>query len=184
MLVQVWSDIGDIHSSPDTNRTPLIILPPIFKMAPGELRSLRLVLSSRDNLPTDRESVFWLNLYQIPPENLATQDVSRKLILPLRLRLKVFIRPAGLKVPTEKDEQRLHFSATSHGVMITNPTPWYMSLVIMTSIDKRRQHNIMLAPYEKNYLDLPQSVVEGTKIDYAVINDSGNWRVYSTTLTN
>lgn len=59
-----------------------------------------------------------------------------------------------------------------------------MSLVIMTSIDKRRQHNIMLAPYEKNYLDLPQSVVEGTKIDYAVINDSGNWRVYSTTLTN
>ena len=25
MLVQVWSDIGDIHSSPDTNRTPLII---------------------------------------------------------------------------------------------------------------------------------------------------------------
>ncbi len=72
-----------------------------------------------------------------------------KLILPLRLRLKVFIRPAGLKVPTEKDEQRLHFSATSHGVMITNPTPWYMSLVIMTSIDKRRQHNIMLAPYEK-----------------------------------
>ncbi len=116
MLVQVWSDIGDIHSSPDTNRTPLIILPPIFKMAPGELRSLRLVLSSRDNLPTDRESVFWLNLYQIPPENLATQDVSRKLILPLRLRLKSFYSPRRIKKYRQKRMNSVYILVLPHMV--------------------------------------------------------------------
>lgn len=74
MLLQVWTDAGNIDASPDNSKTPLVALPPVFKMQPGELRTLRLLLSSHQQLATDRESLFWLNIYQIPP---VTQDIKK-----------------------------------------------------------------------------------------------------------
>ncbi|EAX9157850.1 fimbria/pilus periplasmic chaperone [Salmonella enterica] len=56
MLLQVWTDAGNIDASPDNSKTPLVALPPVFKMQPGELRTLRLLLSSRQQLATDRSS--------------------------------------------------------------------------------------------------------------------------------
>ena len=181
MLLQIWTDAGEIASSPDSTRTPLVVLPPVFKMQPDELRTLRVMLSSRRGLPEDRESLFWLNIYQIPPELSATKSASRKLVLPLRLRLKVFIRPTGLKAPTANDEQKLRFSITSQGITITNPTPWYMSLTVTTTKGIRID-NIMLAPYERRDVVLSQAPGVGTTLNYAVMNDSGNWRTYTATI--
>lgn len=178
MLLQVWTDAGETASSPDNSRTPLVVLPPVFKMQPDELRTLRVMLSSRRSLPEDRESLFWLNIYQIPPELSATKSATRKLVLPLRLRLKVFIRPTGLKAPTVNDEQKLRFSIASQGITITNPTPWYMSLTV-TATKGIRIGYIMLAPYERRDVVLSQAPAVGTTVNYAVINDSGNWRTYT-----
>ena len=181
MLLQIWTDAGETASSPDSSRTPLVVLPPVFKMQPDELRTLRVMLSSRRSLPEDRESLFWLNIYQIPPELSATKSATRKLVLPLRLRLKVFIRPTGLKAPTGNDEQKLRFSIASQGITITNPTPWYMTLAV-TATKGITIGNIMLAPYERRDVVLSQAPVVGTTLNYAVINDSGNWRTYSATI--
>ncbi|ELK0739265.1 fimbrial assembly chaperone [Klebsiella oxytoca] len=181
MLLQVWTDAGETASSPDSSRTPLVVLPPVFKMQPDELRTLRVMLSSRRSLPEDRESLFWLNIYQIPPELSATKSATRKLVLPLRLRLKVFIRPTGLKAPTANDEQKLRFSIASQGITITNPTPWYMSLTV-TATKGIRIGYIMLAPYERRDVVLSQAPAVGTTVNYAVINDSGNWRTYTATI--
>ena len=181
MLLQVWTDAGETASSPDNSRTPLVVLPPVFKMQPDELRTLRVMLSSRRSLPEDRESLFWLNIYQIPPELSATKSATRKLVLPLRLRLKVFIRPTGLKAPTANDEQKLRFSIASQGITITNPTPWYMSLTV-TATKGIRIGYMMLAPYERRDVVLSQAPGVGTTVNYAVINDSGNWRTYTATI--
>ncbi len=172
MLLQVWTDAGETASSPDSSRTPLVVLPPVFKMQPDELRTLRVMLSSRRSLPRDRESLFWLNIYQIPPEQNATDSVTRKLVLPLRLRLKVFIRPHGLKAPTSNDERKLRFSIASQGITITNPTPWYMSLAV-APIKGISIGNIMLAPYEQRDVALSNMPAVGSTVDYAVINDWG-----------
>lgn len=181
MLLQVWTDAGETASSPDNSRTPLVVLPPVFKMQPDELRTLRVMLSSRRSLPEDRESLFWLNIYQIPPELSATKSATRKLVLPLRLRLKVFIRPTGLKAPTANDEQKLRFNIASQGITITNPTPWYMSLTV-TATKGIRIGYMMLAPYERRDVVLSQAPGVGTTVNYAVINDSGNWRTYTATI--
>ncbi|MBX4322131.1 fimbria/pilus periplasmic chaperone, partial [Mycobacterium tuberculosis] len=61
MLFHVGTEAGETASSPDSSRTPLVVLPPVFKMQPDELRTLRVMLSSRRSLPGDRESLFWLN---------------------------------------------------------------------------------------------------------------------------
>ncbi|MCE9891169.1 fimbria/pilus periplasmic chaperone, partial [Kluyvera intermedia] len=38
MLLQVWTDFGDPQVTPDRVVTPVVVLPPLFKMLPGELR--------------------------------------------------------------------------------------------------------------------------------------------------
>ncbi|MEA7548841.1 hypothetical protein ONK29_27590, partial [Salmonella enterica subsp. enterica serovar Anatum] len=42
----------------------------------------------------------------------------RKLVLPLRLRLKILIRPTGLKAPTEAEEKKLRFIAKENTIRI------------------------------------------------------------------
>ncbi len=180
MLLQVWTDAGETASSPDSSRTPLVVLPPVFKMQPDELRTLRVMLSSRRSLPGIGKAFSGL-IFTRSPEQNATDSVTRKLVLPLRLRLKVFIRPHGLKAPTSNDERKLRFSIASQGITITNPTPWYMSLAVMP-IKGISIGNIMLAPYEQRDVALSNMPAVGSTVDYAVINDSGNWRTYTATI--
>ncbi|WP_425249626.1 hypothetical protein [Enterobacter hormaechei] len=40
----------------------------------------------------------------------------------------------------------------------------------------------MLAPYERRDVVLSQAPGVGTTVNYAVINDSGNWRTYTATI--
>ncbi|HEY2451248.1 MAG TPA: fimbrial assembly chaperone [Scandinavium sp.] len=185
MLIQAWTDKGDADSSPDSSSTPVVVVPPVFRMLPGELRSLRLMLSSRHTLASDRESLFWLNVYQIPPNTQAASGGARKVILPLplRLRLKVLIRPAGLAVPQESDEQQLRFTLNGNQLRIENPTPWFMSLTIHPGAQKA-VGGLMVAP--KAWLDVPLSapLTAGEKVVYDVITDSGNTRSYSVSPSN
>ncbi len=44
-LVQVWSDDNDPLAQPDNLHTPLVVVPPLFKLEPGESRNLRVMLS-------------------------------------------------------------------------------------------------------------------------------------------
>lgn len=86
--LQIWTDDGDLTLSPDASITPVIVIPPVVKMYPGEMRSLRLVLTSRQALPADKESLYWLNIYQIPALKKELNAAERKVVLPLRIRLK------------------------------------------------------------------------------------------------
>ncbi|GAK22455.1 putative pilus chaperone, PapD family [Vibrio sp. JCM 19052] len=106
VLLQIWTDKGDLTVSPSEVETPLFVFPPIFKMAPEEVRGARLLVNREDLQFDDRENLLWLNIFQV---NEVTDDAntnSQKIVLPLRLRLKVFVRPEGLKNQTNKPLRR------------------------------------------------------------------------------
>lgn len=176
-LVQLWSDNGDLRVSPDKVSTPVIAVPPVFRMAPGEIRTVRLLLSSRTGLPGDRETLYWLNVFQVPPNTAeAVANKERKVILPLRLRMKVFVRPVGVDKPVEQDGNRLQFavkkSGESSAFSITNPTPWYMTLLGIT-LDDIALENVMVPPRSGIDIPLKGAVKEG-QIQYQIINDMGD----------
>lgn len=177
MLLQVWTDFGDPQVTPDRVVTPVVVLPPLFKMLPGELRGLRLMLSSRDGLPDDRESVLWLNIFQIAPMSNDAAQPQDKLTLPLRLRLKVFIRPAKLQAPQPQDEEALQFTATSDAMKITNPTAWHMSLTV-TLAGQPPINNLMVSPFAELAVPLAAPALAGSTVDYRVITDDGHFRDY------
>ncbi|HBM3184811.1 TPA: fimbria/pilus periplasmic chaperone [Klebsiella oxytoca] len=182
MLVQAWVDEGNPLTPPDTIRTPVVILPPVFRMQPGEIRSVRLLLTGRSALPRDRETLYWLNIYQIPPITDRDNQRIQRVILPLRLRLKLFIRPDGLANPTEQDGEKLIFTRRISGKMpqltISNPTPWYMTLG-MVSCGSVRIGGGIIPPRTSRSFPLNGQEHKCKKLQYVLINDSGNHQSYT-----
>ncbi len=97
-LIEAWIDSGDPQSTPDKVHTPFLITPPLFRMEPNHDQSLRILFThSEQPLPTDRESVFWLNVLEVPPKPSGPQFQDKNYLqLAIRSRLKLFYRPAGL----------------------------------------------------------------------------------------
>ncbi len=179
-MVQIWSDNGDPLTPPDKTTTPLIAVPPVFSMKPGEVRVVQLMLTSTGTLSKEKESLFWLNIYQIPPNTAAVSGV-RQVVLPLRLRMKVFIRPEGVDDPVEQDGSKLRFNLqpTQNGerMLVTNPTRWHMNLTNM-SFMKSGLGGVMVAP--ESSVSIPVESGKGTRpLKYELINDLGTRWVYS-----
>lgn len=93
-LTQVWVDDGRVQNQPEKDAAPFIVLPPIVRIEPGKGQSWRTVFNG-SRLPQDRESLFWFNLLDIPPEP-KNGKTDNYLQLAIRSRIKLFYRPAGV----------------------------------------------------------------------------------------
>lgn len=85
-VVQAWIDAGE-----GQNKTPLLVTPPLSRLDPGMENILR-IMRVGGKLPTDRESVFWLNVKEIP-EKSKEENVLQ---IAVRTRIKIFYRPSNL----------------------------------------------------------------------------------------
>lgn len=185
-LVEAWVDNGDVHSTPDKASTPFLISPPLFRMEPNRDQSLRILFTpSGQPLPTDRESVFWLNVLEIPPKPSGPQFQGKNYLqLALRSRLKLFYRPDGLAGDPMKAGSELSFKAvgdaSSVAVIVHNPTPYYVTISQITLNVGGTSHKVdngMVAPLSDLRLavsDLKQAPSAGSAIQYNCINDYGS----------
>ncbi|WP_235427143.1 fimbrial biogenesis chaperone [Yersinia aldovae] len=72
-LIQSWVDN---YSSNNTQKTPFIVTPPLFRLDGKQENILRIMLTG-GALPNDKESIFWVNIKAIP----ATQRNAVNLLL-------------------------------------------------------------------------------------------------------
>jgi len=183
ILVQAWVDDGNTDRVPEEADSPIFTMPPVFTMAPKEIFSVRLVYSG-ESLPQDRESVFWLNLYEIPPNSSLLESASTSLVLAVRTQIKVFYRPEKLSLPVSKLIESLHFSIKKSGehgqLVIDNPTPYFatISALQITQGPNVQQRAVeMIPPFQQfsSAIDLrtdPQN--NSLDIDFAIVDDNGN----------
>lgn len=181
-LVESWVDNGDPMSTPDKVKTPFLITPPLFRMEPNRDQSLRILFTHSDQpLPTDRESVFWLNVLEVPPKpsSLVTQNANT-LQMAIRSRLKLFYRPTGLAGDPVKAPGELTFKASGAAVVAHNPTPYYVTITDIRVTVGGVAHKVdagMVAPMSDLSLpvsDLKQAPAAGSAIDYHCLNDYGS----------
>ncbi len=183
-LVQVWTDNGDPLLAPDKVITPMVAIPPVFSMAPGEMRSIKLLLTSRQALSSNKESLLWLNIFQIPPQTQQDRQAPQKVLLPMRIRLKVFIRPQGINAPIESDGHKLSFTLQQDEppkLIVHNPTPWHMTLSDITCGHYTAETS-MVPPQSSQPIMLNGSKGTCKTLQYNLINDSGNRWQYSINL--
>lgn len=173
-LVQIWTDTGNPSSQPNEEVTPVIALPPVFKMQPGELRSITLQLTDTSALPRDREALYWLNIYQIPPMTQADAQVAQKVVLPLRIRMKLFIRPQGTGALQESAPEKLRvaYAGPQNQVQITNPTPWHITLAGIRC-EAGSASGVMIEPLTTASVTLQGQGTLCSSVRYDVINDHG-----------
>jgi len=132
-LVEAWIDTGDVHSTPDSVSTPFLITPPLFRMEPNKDQSLRILFAPGSQpLPADHESLFWLNVLEIPPKPSGAAADRNTLQFAIRSRLKLFYRPADLPGDPLKAPDQLVFKVASDAQGSTlemhNPTPYYITI--------------------------------------------------------
>lgn len=182
-LVQVWMDDGNPDAKPGDIKVPFVITPPIFRMDPKKAQTLR-VMYSGEAVPQDRESVYWLNVLDIPPKADSAPDVN-SLQMAYRTRIKVFVRPARLPGNPEDAPAQLTWKiATSpdgkgQAVSVTNPTPYHVSF---SEVDVESNGHVfkneqggMVAPHASVVLPIAKmnAVGAGAKLHYTAINDYG-----------
>ncbi|HHK5723299.1 MULTISPECIES: fimbria/pilus periplasmic chaperone [Serratia] len=169
VLIQSWIDDGDMTVKPENIRVPFILTPPINRVDPGKGQTLRLSYTGAA-LPMDKESVFWLNVLEIPAKKQLKDDASL-LQMAFRSRIKLFFRPAGLNGDANDAAQKVTWSAAPDGVKAFNPTPYFVSLVSLAVNGKEREGQ-MIAPYSSLMFNGIRAAA-GTQIAIEFVNDYG-----------
>lgn len=125
VLAQSWIDEGNSDASPETLQVPFLLSPPINRIEPKKGQTLRISYTGKA-LPAGRESVFWLNVLEIPAK---AKSADNMLQMAFRTRIKVFFRPSGLQgTPTQAAEQ-LSWSMSGNQVKVANTSQYHVSLV-------------------------------------------------------
>ncbi|WP_312742119.1 fimbria/pilus periplasmic chaperone [Cedecea neteri] len=179
-LVQVWVDDGNKDTPVSLLKVPFVATPVISRIEAHNGQTLRLSYTGDNALPSDKESVFWLNMLDIPPQNVKQQDENR-LQMALRTRIKIFFRPGTLDADGAANAiTALRWNATGEGLQATNASPYYVNIASITASEGKRKlsatEGAMIAPGKTHVFNMNASgsrITSGTPITYTAINDFG-----------
>jgi chaperone protein EcpD len=182
-LVQAWLDTGDPQSKPGEAKVPFVLSPPLFRLDPTKVQSLRLVYT-RDPLPQDRESLFWLNVLDVPPRGTANPDLPNQLDLAFKHRMKVFFRPPSLTGSAADAPAGLKWKALSSagkvvGIEASNPSAYHVSLTQISATIAGQAviaKADMVDPFASRTFALPDPVTAPSgaiAVEYWFVNDYG-----------
>ncbi|WP_114194432.1 fimbria/pilus periplasmic chaperone [Edaphovirga cremea] len=168
VLIQSWIDTGDSTAKPSAIRVPFVLTPPINRVEPSKGQTLRISYAG-GALPMDKESVFWLNVLEVPAKNAAKAD-ENTLQMAFRSRIKLFYRPAGLTGNANDAAKAVTWSAKGNTLQATNPTPYYVSFANVM-VNSKKVDGLMVAPRGNQIFALPANA--GNKVSGEFVNDYG-----------
>jgi len=155
-----------------------VLFPPILRLD-SQQRSVLQLRYTGEQLAQDRESVFWLNLLEVPPR---PQARTHLLQLAYRMRMKVLFRPHGLPGHPGQAAKQLSWAIESlpqQVLKISNRSAYYVSMLHMTLGSGIRSVNlegVTVEPYGTTRIALPSTqerFTSGVQIHYEVVGDDG-----------
>jgi len=189
-LLQVW--LVDAISGDE--RPPFIVTPPVSRIEPGGEQIVR-ILRTREGLPQDRESLFYFNVIEVPPE--PTDFIIRNepfLQISMHSQFKLFYRPRGLRVPADKAIELLRFSTAPPApdgrlqLRVLNPSPYYVTFAEVRLHQGRSGEPVMqlaadVTPGERMVAPMGELLLRldgeasrlpyETEVEVVIINDVG-----------
>ncbi|WP_392560595.1 fimbrial biogenesis chaperone [Orbus mooreae] len=173
-IAQAWLDNGNANESPDTIKTPFQITPPISRIEAKGGQVLRIKLMNKAEIPTDKESLWWLNILDIPSVSKKAGKDENVLQLAIRSRFKFFYRPVNLGSP-ESAIEKLSFSAKGKQLTINNNSPFYVTITKISTENKiaLNAKTSMIAPFSTEVVTLNKILKSGDKATINTLNDYG-----------
>ncbi|EKT56046.1 molecular chaperone [Providencia burhodogranariea] len=165
-LIQSW-----ISDENDNKVSDFLITPPLFVIKSNTDNLLNIVYSSdKNNLPTDKEKLYYLNSKVIPSLSEEEQKIDNALLISTTTKIKLFVRPSGIKESSFESYEKLKCSYENNKVKIENPTPFYMNLVSLTMNGKEISKAETIAPNTSVYLNTNE---KNNGLTFNFINDYG-----------
>ncbi|OLF53819.1 molecular chaperone [Pseudomonas chlororaphis] len=174
IMIQSWLDPENEQKGQDL---PFALTPSLSRLAGNKQQSLRLFYYGK-GLPTDKESVFWLSVQEIPQKS----ETENTLQIALRQRIKVFYRPSNLAGTPEAAVKALKWrSLVEQGkryLQVSNDSAYFISFGESKAVIAGKTYpvnNEMLSPGATKKFLVPGAPVSASAVtlDFFNINDYG-----------
>ncbi|EDC6228537.1 fimbrial chaperone [Salmonella enterica subsp. enterica serovar Braenderup] len=173
---QVWID-----NTNQGNGVYMVPQPPFFKVGAKQKQIIR-IMSTDASLPKDRESLFWLNVQEIPPKPEVKDTEGSVLAIAMNTRVKVIYRPSSIKNGRQDAEKQLILEQRGNETWLKNPTPYYMAVVSMQSDGKKvalSDQTLADIAQLKPFSDVSLGRKVTGKVSVDAINDWGGTESYT-----
>lgn len=172
---QVW-----INNTTQGDGVYMIPQPPFFKIGAKQKQIIRIINTDSSALPKNQESLFWLNVQEVPPKPENTS--GGVLALAMNTQVKLIYRPTSIKKDRKNAEKKILVENKLNSTWIKNPTPYYMAITQIKSdgkdvnlSDKVSYEISQLKPFSE--IDLGKKI--SGKISIDAINDWGGVQTYA-----
>lgn len=161
---------------------PFFVSPPLFRLD-GQQKSRIRILRTGGKFPMDRETLQWLCVTGVPPEEddiwASDKDVnsinSKSLRLNIKVNvsncIKVFFRPSNLKGEASDFASSLEWKAKDGQLTVKNPTPFYINFSSLKVGSAMVENIEYLKPFSSKNFILPKG--EAGNVQWTLINDFG-----------
>lgn len=151
----------------------LIALPPLQRIEAGDKSQVRIVKGVKaENLPTDRESLFYFNTREVPPKS----EKKNVMQVAIQSRIKLFYRPQSIQRSSNFNlEQKITLQAVGNQLTITNPTPYYFTALAVKDSQGNKLKEVdgeMVSPFSDRKIAV-SGLRLGQRISLSYINDFG-----------
>ncbi|EBL7540524.1 fimbrial chaperone [Salmonella enterica subsp. enterica serovar Java] len=175
---QVWID----NESMSSDSVSLIPAPTFFKVDGNQKQVIRILDVNDALLPKDRESLFRLNVQEIPP---APKSGGNVLSMAMNTQVKLIYRPKSLSAGRQDAEKQLRIEQHGGVSVLVNPTPYYFAVVALhngatdkgtvISVPASSPSPATLAPHA----EVPLGKVVSLPVTVEAIDDYGATRSYT-----
>lgn len=175
LLVQSWLDDGRATESPENIDLPFMITPPVSRIDAKKGQTLRISKMAA-NFPKDRESIYYLNVLEVPPKAKGEAEASNKLQLAFRTRIKMFYRPEALTVKPQDAAAKVEWRAENGALIAKNNSPYYVTFNMM-KVGNNMAKSGMVAPFATEKFEFDNKAFKpsaGASLAYSYISDYGN----------
>ena len=172
-LAQAWVE----NEKGQKIASPLVALPPLQRLDGDQKGVVRITKTAEVGLlPQDRESLFYLNVREIPP----APKQANVLQMAMQSRIKLFYRPTPIvpEKPGTVWQDQLVFKKQGNQFIAENPTPYYITIIGLSNklngedSDKLTTFpGLMVAP--KSSLNIPVQTSNVNHFYMMYVNDYG-----------
>lgn len=156
-------------------RPTFVVTPSFFKVRPKGVQTLRVIIAS-DHMPRDKESIYWLNLQNIPP---ALE--GNGLAVALRMKVKLIYRPKALIEGRRGAEEGIALQTRPDGsAWLVNTTPYIFAIgSLLDGKDNKVEIDKDAAQKLRMFKPGDEVAVKGRVVKVSSVNDYGDMQTWT-----
>jgi P pilus assembly chaperone PapD len=162
-LIQSWVETAD-----NVKTSAFIVTPPIFRLN-GEQENMLRIIKSNEPLPQDQETLFWLNVKEIPSSNKNSQN---EVLIAVKTQIKLFYRPTTLAGNAADAYKSLRVTRVGNQLVVENPTGYFVSFYSLSVGVNKINDPGYISPNSKKSYAIPAGA--SGKLTWKAIGDYGN----------